>query len=577
MRRVMPDLSCLRLIGCTLLWTLAVTTVTSNEYLAAEPYKDILSDPNFKPKPEVIPNKTIDQLITEAYGGLKMYMTENFLDLSGDITVELDLVLTSDQFKSMYLRNDNPGTEGARYKRKAARPTVLRWPNRVIPYEFVYSHFNVDEIFYIQQAMQKWQNETCLTFKPFSPTDTNRIRFQNGNGCNSQLGMVRGVQHINLESPGCRFSGLYLHEIGHAIGLVHEHQLPDRDQFIRIIYDNVAPSMRVWFNKYSPDDVNQYGVPYEYSSVMHYGITAFSKDGYSQTIQTHDPTKEKEIGRVYLKGLSFTDIKVVNKMYECNKNCSVDSNCKEPAYLDKNCKCVRPEDFNSGVVTTPTTGGRGGCSNNWNDDQCDGWAEDGECDHNPNWMKENCKKSCGVCGTTTKPDEASCKNIHNDQDCESWARRGECDKNPSWMKPNCKKSCKICSGSGGTDGGGSKPDESSCENIWGDTKCESWADSGECEANPMWMRENCKKACKACTGTTDVCVDNNRYCESWARSGYCATNWFTAENCKKTCGTCDTNKLNEEVTTKSEGESGSGSTKIQVAFSTLIIILAALL
>lgn len=54
-------------------------------------------------------------------------------------------------------------------------------------------------------------------------------------------------------------------------------------------------------------------------------------------------------------------------------------------------------------------------------------------------------------------DGASCKNIHNDQDCESWARSGECDKNPSWMKPNCKKSCKICSGSGGTDGGGSKP------------------------------------------------------------------------------------------------------------------------
>ena len=68
-------------------------------------------------------------------------------------------------------------------------------------------------------------------------------------------------------------SGLYLHEIGHAIGLVHEHQLPDRDQYIYIVYDNVAPSMRIWFNKYSRDEVNQYSVPYEYSSVMHYGVT----------------------------------------------------------------------------------------------------------------------------------------------------------------------------------------------------------------------------------------------------------------------------------------------------------------
>ena len=42
----------------------------ANPLLAGEPYKDILDDPNFRPKPEVVPNKTIDQLITDAYGGL---------------------------------------------------------------------------------------------------------------------------------------------------------------------------------------------------------------------------------------------------------------------------------------------------------------------------------------------------------------------------------------------------------------------------------------------------------------------------------------------------------------------------
>ena len=67
--------------------------------------------------------------------------------------------------------------------------------------------------------------------------------------------------------------GLYLHEIGHAIGLVHEHQLPDRDKYIEILYHNVQPNMRIWFNKYSSQEVNQMDVKYEYSSVMHYGIT----------------------------------------------------------------------------------------------------------------------------------------------------------------------------------------------------------------------------------------------------------------------------------------------------------------
>lgn len=66
---------------------------------------------------------------------------------------------------------------------------------------------------------------------------------------------------------------MYLHEVGHAIGLVHEHQLPNRDDFIEILSQNVQPNMRIWFNKYSAQEVDQMQVRYEYSSVMHYGIT----------------------------------------------------------------------------------------------------------------------------------------------------------------------------------------------------------------------------------------------------------------------------------------------------------------
>jgi len=31
-------------------------------------------------------------------------------------------------------------------------------------------------------------------------------------------------------------------------------------------------------------------------------------------------------------------------------------------------------------------------------------------------------------------------NIH----CDSWARSGECNNNPAYMLENCKRSCKIC-------------------------------------------------------------------------------------------------------------------------------------
>lgn len=151
--------------------------------------------------------------------------------------------------------------------------------------------------------------------------------------------------------------------------------------------------MRVWFNKYSQAEINQYDVQYEYSSAMHYGITvsilsfimfvyvmiifwvsnsikqntvkcvekivvelqlsynffwirttvgillafmliyilqwfysyisyphwkAFSKDGKSQTIKAKDHTKEESIGKVWRKELAFSDVKGVNRMYECS-------------------------------------------------------------------------------------------------------------------------------------------------------------------------------------------------------------------------------------------------------------------
>jgi len=63
--------------------------------------------------------------------------------------------------------------------------------------------------------------------------------------------------------------------------MVHEHQLPGRDEHIEILWDNVQPELKQWFNKYSKSafrtDVN---IPYDLSSVMHYGITVSNKRVY---------------------------------------------------------------------------------------------------------------------------------------------------------------------------------------------------------------------------------------------------------------------------------------------------------
>jgi len=71
-----------------------------------------------------------------------------------------------------------------------------------------------------------------------------------------------------------------IHEIGHALGLLHEHTRPDRDNFVSINWDNINPEKTHNF------DILDNAIPlgdYDYDSIMHYGTHFFSAQG-GQTI-----------------------------------------------------------------------------------------------------------------------------------------------------------------------------------------------------------------------------------------------------------------------------------------------------
>ena len=114
---------------------------------------------------------------------------------------------------------------------------------------------------------------------------------------------------------GCVFNSVVIHELGHAIGFYHEHTRPDRDNFIDVLYGNIAPGLENQFEKFLPGETNTLGLGYDLNSIMHYSRNTFSRDG-SDTIRPRNPSVTS-FGNA--RRLSTLDIAKANRFYNCGK------------------------------------------------------------------------------------------------------------------------------------------------------------------------------------------------------------------------------------------------------------------
>ncbi|CAL4197553.1 unnamed protein product, partial [Meganyctiphanes norvegica] len=181
-----------------------------------------------------------------------------------------------------------------------------------------------------------WMEDTCIKFEETTNFNQPHLQFVNSSaGCYAYLGMISqwNGQEVNLNvDSGCvdlkesmeidkrkievRFMlsqlGVILHEVGHAIGFYHEHARSDRDEHVLIVYENIQTAATDQFDK---SNDNNYSVPYDYTSTMHYGTTFFTKTSGAQTIVTLNPLAQVLIGNQDL--LSHRDKLLANRMYSC--------------------------------------------------------------------------------------------------------------------------------------------------------------------------------------------------------------------------------------------------------------------
>lgn len=94
--------------------------------------------------------------------------------------------------------------------------------------------------------------------------------------------MAGGAQAINLQDYQ---EFVVCHELGHALGMIHEQSRSDRDAYVTINYSNIQSGFAFAFD-IIPGSLNQ--GTYDFDSVMHYNTHSFSSNGQA-TITINPP------------------------------------------------------------------------------------------------------------------------------------------------------------------------------------------------------------------------------------------------------------------------------------------------
>lgn len=188
------------------------------------------------------------------------------------------------------------------------------WPKNsnglvVIPYTIGFEFENWERQI-IEYGLQSFHASTCIRFVP-RQNEYDYIMVESRDGCFSSLGKEGYGQILSLNKQGCLYHGVVQHEVMHALGFQHEQTRSDRDYYVRINWENIISHMA--FNFYK-QDTNNLNTPYDYSSIMHYGRTAFTLYYGVETI-TPIPDPNVQIGQ--RDGMSYWDIQRINLLYGC--------------------------------------------------------------------------------------------------------------------------------------------------------------------------------------------------------------------------------------------------------------------
>jgi hypothetical protein len=187
------------------------------------------------------------------------------------------------------------------------------WPGRIIPYVIDPQLPDANEV---EAAIDHWNESEVVRFEPRT-TETDYVLVTRIDGCViSDVGRLGGEQKVCL-ADDCPV-GSIVHELGHTIGLWHEHCRHDRDEFVTVLTEQIDEAS---LQQFTIDSIAEKPTPtfdvgdYDFGSIMHYSETACA---FIEGTPVLIPKKPLEPGVVQgqRNALSPGDIDAVEQLYK---------------------------------------------------------------------------------------------------------------------------------------------------------------------------------------------------------------------------------------------------------------------
>lgn len=120
--------------------------------------------------------------------------------------------------------------------------------------------------------------------------------------------MNKFYQQLNIHTKKCTRKGIVTHELLHALGFFHQQSASNRDEYVKILWENIKLGEKRNFKAYNSSIATDYGVEYDFNMIMHYSKTAFSKNDKVTIVSIKNatiPEKSNELTEKDIKEIKY--------------------------------------------------------------------------------------------------------------------------------------------------------------------------------------------------------------------------------------------------------------------------------